>query len=375
MTFRWQILRGLARKEVLQILRDPSALLIAFLMPVVLLFINGFGLSLDAHKLKLAAVVEAGSSPVRGIEQALNASPYLSVYWAPSGHAARLALDSGQVRGILTMRENFAQRLANPLRWPAKAQLAVNATDPNTGTLLSGYVQGAFASWLAGTTAERALTQPGGISLETRFWYNPDLRSTNFIVPGIIVLVMSMTGTLLTALIVSREWERGTMESMLAAPATMVELAGAKLGVYFVLGMASMAVAAFLTVTVFGVPLRGSVLLLALISALFLIFALAQGLFISTIARNQFVAAQLSFITTMMPSMMLSGMLFDIASMPRWLQILTYFMPPRYFVSALQTLFLAGNVWSVLLPNLTGLAVAAVLATVATLAVTRRRLD
>jgi ABC-2 type transport system permease protein len=372
---RRQRLRGLVRKEMLQILRDPSALLIAFLLPVVLLFVIGFGLSLDAHKLKLAAVIEAGSEPVRGISEALDASPYLDVYWAPSGQAARLALDSGKVRGILTMREDFAERLVNPERWPAQAQLAVNATDPNTGTLLSGYVQGAFSSWLAGTMTEDVLTPPGGIALETRFWYNPDLRSADFIVPGIIVLVMSMTGTLLTALIVSREWERGTMESMLAAPASMVELVGAKLGVYFVLGMASMAMAAILCVTVFGVPLRGSVLLLALISAMFLIFALAQGLFISTIARNQFVSAQLAFLSTMMPAMMLSGMLFDIASMPRWLQMITWFIPARYFVSALQTLFLAGNVWSVILPNLLALAVAAVLATAATLAVTHRRLD
>jgi ABC-2 type transport system permease protein len=211
--------------------------------------------------------------------------------------------------------------------------------------------------------------------LETRFWYNPDLRSSDFIVPGIIALVMSMTGTLLTALIVSREWERGTMESMLASPATMTELVGAKLGVYFVLGMASMAMAALLTVTVFGVPLRGSVLVLTLTAALFLIFALAQGLFISTLARNQFVAAQLSFLTTMMPAMMLSGMLFDIASMPRWLQLITCFIPARYFVSALQTLFLAGDIWSVLLPNLFGLFAAAAITIAATLAVTHRRLD
>jgi ABC-2 type transport system permease protein len=372
---RAQRLRGLARKEVLQITRDPSALLIAFLLPFILLFINGFGLSLDAHRLKLAVVTEAGSAPLRGIEQALDASPYLDVYWEPSGQAALTALDTGNVRGILTLRQDFIQRLERPTRWPAQAQLAVNATDPNTARLLTGYVQGAFSAWLADTMTERRFAPPGGIGLETRFWYNPDLRSSDFIVPGIIALVMSMTGTLLTALIVSREWERGTMESMLASPATMAELVGAKLGVYFVLGMASMAMAALLTVTVFGVPLRGSVLVLTLTAALFLIFALAQGLFISTLARNQFVAAQLSFLTTMMPAMMLSGMLFDIASMPRWLQLITCFIPARYFVSALQTLFLAGDIWSVLLPNLFGLFAAAAITIAATLAVTHRRLD
>jgi ABC-2 type transport system permease protein len=372
---RLQRLRGLAVKETLQIWRDPSALLIAFLMPLVLLFVIGFGMSLDAHRLKIAAVVEAGASQTRSIQQALGASPYLSVYWAPSGQAAQTALDTNEVRGILTLRQDFSQRLERPERWPTVAQLVVNATDPNTARLLAGYVQSAFSVWVSDTVTERHLPAPGGIDLETRYWYNPRLRSADFIVPGVIALVMSMTGTLLTALIVAREWERGTMESMLASPAGMAELVGAKLGTYFVLGMGSMAMSTLITVFVFDVPLRGSLFSLFLTAALFLIFALAQGLFISTLARNQFVAAQVAFITTMMPALMLSGMLFDIASMPRWLQIITYAFPARYFVSALQTIFLAGDIWSVLLPNLAGLIISAALTVSATLAVTHRRLD
>jgi len=375
MSPRLQRLRGLVRKEVWQILRDPSALLIAFLLPFILLIINGFGLSLDAHRMKLAVVVEAGAAPTHSIEQALDASPYLAVEWAPSGQAARRALEEGEVRGILTLRQDFAAKLARPARWPAVAQLAVNATDPNTARLLQGYVTGAFSVWLQDVATERDLTAGGGPVLETRYWYNPRLRSADFIVPGVIALVMSMTGTLLTALIVAREWERGTMESMLASPAAMGELVGAKLGTYFVLGMGSMAMSVLITVFVFGVPLHGSLGALGLTAALFLVFTLAQGLFISTLARNQFVAAQLAFITTMLPAIMLSGMLFDIASMPRWLQWVTYVFPARYFVAAVQTLFLAGDVWSVLLPNLYGLAIAAALTVAATLAVTHRRLD
>jgi drug efflux transport system permease protein len=184
-----------------------------------------------------------------------------------------------------------------------------------------------------------------------------------------------MTGTLLTALIVAREWERGTMESMLASPARMAELIAAKLGCYFVLGMVSMGLSVVLAIVVFDVPYRGSLLALGLAGALFLGFALSLGLFISTLARNQFVAAQLSFLVTMLPAMMLSGMIFDIASMPRWLQIGTYLVPARYLVSILQTLFLAGTVWELILPNLAALAAAALIAIAATLAVTRRRLD
>jgi ABC-2 type transport system permease protein len=174
---------------------------------------------------------------------------------------------------------------------------------------------------------------------------------------------------------VSREWERGTMESMLASPARMAELIAAKLGCYFVLGMGSMGGSVALAIALFHLPYRASFGLLSVAAALFLIFALGFGLFISTLARNQFVAAQLAFLTTMMPAMMLSGMLFDITAMPRWLQLVTYAVPARYLVSILQTLFLAGDVWAVLLPNLAGLGIAALVTVAATLAVTRRRLD
>ncbi|MDD2704480.1 MAG: ABC transporter permease, partial [Acidocella sp.] len=170
MTPRLQRLRGLVVKETLQIVRDPSALLIAFLLPFILLCIIGFGLSLDARHIKVAAVVEAGASQTRSVEQALDASPFLSVYWAPSARAAQTALDTNQVRGILTLRQDFAQRLARPMRWPATAQLAVNATDPNTARLLAGYVQGAFSVWVQDNMTERRLRAPGGVDLETRYW-------------------------------------------------------------------------------------------------------------------------------------------------------------------------------------------------------------
>ncbi len=368
-------LRGLVRKEIKQILRDPSAILIAFLMPVVLLVVNGFGISLDASEMKLAVVIEMPEENVRGLIQAIDASPYLSAQRALSTREGEAAMIAGQVRGMLVLREDFSQHVTRPASWPAPAQLVVDATDPNTARILEGYVAGALQAWLAGQVAEKRLPAVGSIDLQYRDWFNPELRSADFIVPGIIAMVMTMTGTLLTALIVSREWERGTMESMLASPARMAELIAAKLGCYFVLGMASMAGAVTLAIALFGLPYRGGVGPLAVAAALFLIFALGFGLFISTLARNQFVASQVAFLTTLMPAMMLSGMLFDISAMPRWLQLVTYVVPARYLVSTLQTLFLAGDVWPVVLPNLAGLAVAAVAAVAATLAVTRRRLD
>ncbi len=370
-----QRLRGLARKEIKQILRDPSAILIAFLLPIVLMLVNGFGISFDARQVSLAVVATAPDETVRGMLQALQASPYLDPLLLPNMPAAEAALARGAVRGILVAREDFAPHLHRRGGAPAGLALDINATDPNTARLLEGYTSGALAAWMGGEVRERRLPQPGGVDLQHRYWFNPELRSADAIVPGVIALVMTMSGTLLTALIVAREWERGTMESMLASPAKMGELILAKLGCYFVLGIGSMALSVAMAVTLFQLPFRGSLLALAPAASLFMIFALGLGLLISTVARNQFVASQVAFLTTMMPAMMLSGMLFDIASMPWWLQWLTYAVPARYLVSILQTQFLAGDVWPVLLPNLAGLAAAAALAMVATLAVTRRRLD
>lgn len=368
-------LRGLARKEVLQILRDPSALLIAFLLPVILLLVNGYGISLDARDLRLAVVIESPDEVSREAIQALANSPYLQVETVASMEEATRRMIAGEARGALVLRSDFSESLARTARWPARVQLAVNATDPNTARILEGYVGGALEAWLVGRAHEMRVVPTGGVTLESRYWFNPALRSGDFIIPGMVAFVMSMTGTLLTALIVAREWERGTMEAMLASPARMSEMIAAKLGVYFVLGMLAMGSAVVMAILLFGVPFRGSAGALFLAAALFLLFALALGLFISTLARNQFVAAQAAFLTTMLPALMLSGMVFDIATMPDWLQTLTYAVPARYLVAILQTLFLAGTVWPVILPNLLGLAIAAALALGATLAVTRRRLD
>ncbi len=368
-------LRGLLRKEILQVVRDPSSLLIAFLLPVVLLLVNGFGISLDARHMRLAVVTQAPAGDTREIIQALVASPYLAPVAAASTVEGERLLTEGAVRGILVLPEDFSARLMRQSRWPAPAQLLANGTDPNTARILEGYVQGALLTWAAGQASEKRLLPAGGISLEHRYWFNPELRSADFIVPGVVGFVMSMVGTLLTALVVSREWERGTMESMLASPARMGEIIAARLLCYFGLGMLGMAVSVLLAILLFGLPFRGSVLALGAAASLFLLFALALGLFISTLVRSQFVAAQLAFLTTMMPALMLSGMLFDIASMPGWLQVLTYFFPVRYLVSVLQTLFLAGTVWPLILPNLAALGLAALVAVGATAAVTHRRLD
>jgi drug efflux transport system permease protein len=283
-------LRGLMRKEIRHVLRDPSAILIAFLMPIVLLLTNGFGISLDASEMKLAVVIAAPEETARGMLQALDASPYLAVQRAPSTHDGEQAMIAGRARGMLVVRDDFSQRLSRVTRWPAAAQLVVHATDPNTARVLESYVSGALQVWLAGQLTEKHTLPNGLIDLQYRDWFNPELRSADFIVPGIIAMVMTMAGTLLTASGVSREWEQGTMESMLASPARMVELILARLLTNFGLGVGSMLLSVLIATVVFGMPFRGGFIALAAAVSLFLMFALGLGLFISTLSRSQFVA-------------------------------------------------------------------------------------
>jgi len=368
-------LRGLLRKEMKHVVRDPSAMLIAFLMPLVLLLVLGFGISFDAHHMPIALVADAPEQEVRGLIQAMDASPYLSVQRAASVHQAEAALAAGRVRGIVVLRTDFMQHLTRSAAWPATAALDLNATDPNTAQILSGYVEGAIQVWLAGRAREQRLRTAGGVDLQIRDWFNPELRSADAIVPGVIAMVMTMAGTLLTAGGVSREWEHGTMESLLASPAHLGEMILARLGCNFALGIGSMLVSLLLATFLFHVPFRGSLVPLVIAVSLFLVFALGWGLFISTLARNTFVASQMAFLSTMMPALMLSGMVFDIAAMPQWLQLVTYLVPARYLVSILQTVLLAGDVWPVILPNMAALAAAGALAVTGTVLVTRRRLD
>ena len=209
------------------------------------------------------------------------------------------------------------------------------------------------------------LNTGASIDLQTRLWFNEANDSTYFLVPGLIVLVMTLIGALLTALVIAREWERGTFEALFVTPARPGEILLGKIVPYFVLGMLGLALSVVGSQVLFGVPLRGSLWILVLVSMLYLLVALGIGLLISSLTKNQFVASQITLIVTFLPAMMLSGFMFDIRSMPWAIQVITHIFPARYFVSVLQTLFLAGDIWAVILPN------AAVLAVMATVLLTR----
>ena len=351
-------LRGLIRKEFYQVLRDPSSIAIAFLLPVVLLLIFGYGVSLDAEHVPLALVVEAPSADTASFTGRFQQSRYFAPVFMRNLHEAESALMARRVDAIVHLRSDFARQLRQP--GGAPVQVIVNGVNANTARLVTGYVQGVWQRWLTQQAQARGGTLNAPLQVESRVWFNSELRSRDFLVPGLVAIIMTLIGALLTALVMAREWERGTMEALMVTPVTMGEVLLGKLLPYYLMGMGGMALSVVMAVWLFDVPLRGSLWLLFATSSLFLLAALGMGLLISTVTKNQFVAGQVAIITTFLPAFILSGFIFDIGSMPGVVQAITHIVAARYFVAILQTLFLAGNVWPVILPNALALTLMAV---------------
>lgn len=368
---RW--LGAIVRKEFLQIRRDPSSIGIAFVLPVTLLMLFGYGVSLNAEHVPLAVVVEQPGPEATSFIGSLRHSPYFSPQPMADIESAERAMAQHRVDGIVWLRADFARRAA--VAGDAPIGVILNGTDANQARLLAGYLEGAWQTWLAlrSLTTGRAVTPP--VVAESRVWFNASLTSRLFLVPGLIAVIMTLTGALLTALVIAREWERGTMESLMTTPVSVGIILVGKLIPYFVIGMGGMALTVVLALGVFGVPLEGSLQALLLASALFMVTALAMGMAISSIARSQFVAAMVAIVTTFLPAFILSGFIFDINSMPRLVQLITHIIPARYFVAMLQTIFLAGDVWAIILPNAAALAVMSTLLLVFVARRSHKRLD
>ena len=336
-------IRALATKETLQILRDPSVFLIAFVLPIVMLFLFAYAVSLDIKRIPIAVVLESDSGDASSLAAAFSGSRYFQV--TPARHRDEVAdrVAGGDLRGMVVIPGDFA---ADERHF--RVQVLTDGTQPNTANFVAAYAEGVVRQRQAGL----GLSPASAASIVPRFWFNQEIESRRFLVPGAIAVVMTIIGTLLTALVVAREWERGTMEALLSTPARIAEILLGKLIPYFLLGLGATLCATLLAVTLFEVPLRGSWGTLLLLSACFLLPALGQGLLISTIARNQFIAGQAALLSGFLPAFLLSGFLYDIDAMPLPLRLLTRLVPARYYVSSLQTLFLAGDVWAVLLPNM-----------------------
>ncbi|MBX3694313.1 MAG: ABC transporter permease [Steroidobacteraceae bacterium] len=364
-------LRALVLKESLQAIRDPSTLLIAFVLPTVLLFLFAYAVSLDVSKVRIGVVLESPSASAHTLAAAFTGTRYLDVTLAHDRRDVAEEIVSGRLRGFVVIPQDFERRLNGRSGQPL-VQVITDGSQPNTANYVANYAQGVVQTWRAGLGADVPST---AVALNPRYWFNAELESRRSLVPGAIAIVMTIIGTMLTALVVAREWERGTMEAVLSTPASVVEILIGKLLPYFALGMLSTLGAAALAVFVFDVPLRGSLAALLLLSAVFMVPALGQGLLISSVTRNQFLAAQIALFSGFLPAFMLSGFLYEIDAMPAPIRAITWLIPARYFVSSLKTVFLAGDVWAAFVPNLLAMGVIGALLFLLAKRATRKNLE
>ncbi|HDQ41148.1 MAG TPA: ABC transporter permease [Desulfonatronum sp.] len=366
-------LTALCLKETRQILRDPSSGIVAFALPMILLVIFGYGLNLDTTRLRMGLCNEDKGAAAESFTAKLTGSTYFEIV---PGSRAELdtLLETGRIRGYAVLAQDFS-RIIEEGRATAPIQVVTDGAEPNTANFIGAFMKNAWQEWRRTRARDLGHDTAMGVEIQVRYWYNPAAISRHYLIPGSITIIMTVIGAMLTSLVVAREWERGTMEALLASPVTKAELLLSKLIPYYVLGMISMSVVALCAVHIMGVPFRGSVGALLLVTTVFLLSMLGIGLLISSVMRNQFDSAQTTLNVAFLPAVMLSGAFFVISSMPAPLRALTFLLPPRYLVSALQTLFLAGDVWEILIPDILFLSATSVLFLTLTALKTRRRLD
>jgi ABC-2 type transport system permease protein len=367
-------LTALCRKETLQILRDPSSNIISFVLPVIMLLIFGYGINLDSAGLRMGLVLEDTSAEAIHFADSLRGSPCLRIIAGRNRKEMGQAMAEGRVRGFVVVPQDFAARLKRPSD-SSPILVITDGSEPNTANFVENYVRSSWNGWLQSRAADRGESPAAAVTLEPRFWFNPSAESRNYLIPGSITIIMTVIGALLTSLVVAREWERGTMEALLASPVTRSELLLSKIIPYYGLGIVSLLICVAVSVLLLRVPFRGSLLVLWLVGSLFLGSALGLGLLLSTTTRNQFNAAQAALNAAFLPAVILSGFIYEIRSMPPVIRGITYLVPARYFVTAMQTLFQAGDVWPVLLRSMIFLAAASIFFLGLTAIKTRRRLD
>lgn len=352
---------AVARKEVVQVLRDSRSLVIVLIMPVILVLLFGYGVNLDLKHLPIYVYDRDGSQQSQDLLKRFQASDYFEIVRVVNNYPElSRAIDDGHAKMGIVVPWDFSQRLRDGR--PAQVQALVDATDDNTANVLIGYAQAVVQGhssdiqrdWLR---KRGRIAQFASVRVETRTWYNEDLESSAFIVPGVLALVMSVIGAFLTSLTIAREWERGTMEQLISTPVTPLEIMLGKLVPYFAIGMSDVIVCALIALYWFHVPFRGSFLTLLISSAMFMIVVLSMGFFISVIAKNQLAASQIALLATFLPAFLLSGFLYAIEQMPTVLQWVTRILPARYYVSVLKKIFLKGTPSTLLYADLVPLAI------------------
>jgi len=378
----WSRLVSLTRKEIRQLLRDPGSLAIGIGLPLVLILIFGFGLSLDVRNAPVAIVLEDPSPAAVDVIAGLELSPYISPVVVSSMHDAERLMREREVDAIVRVPGDFSRDLA---AGDARVQVLVHGTEASRALIIRSYLNLALGQWtqrqadrgaVVEVEAEVAgIPRPGTVVPVERMWFNAANTSTWYLVPGLIVLIMTLVGAFLTAMVMAREWERGTLEALFVSPVRSHEILLAKIIPYFLMGMLGLGMCLLAAQFLFRVPMYGSLLILLGSSMLYLLVALGIGLLISSVTRNQFLASQVALLSSFMPALMLSGFMFDLRNVPVVIQWIGEALPATYFMELIRTLFLAGNIWPLIFKNCAILAGYAVLLLALARLVTRKRLD
>lgn len=384
-------LRALIYKECLQLTRDPSSFFIGLVIPALLIFLIGFGMSMDVTHIPTAVVLEDSSPIARSVVSFMNESPYFSPRYVTSMEEAKELMDERRAEAILRIPGDFSARLSEGR---GKVQLITYGVDTTIANATTTYVQNGIARWqqaylsgtaingapaIAGTPSSTTLTAssiaPGSVTVDSRQWFNDANTSTWMFIPGLIVIVMTLVGVFLTALVMAREWERGTLESLFVTPMHAAEIVFAKIIPYFGVAMIGFFICLLSARYVYEVPIEGSIILILFASVEYVLVAIGMGLTISSVLKNQFLSCQLALLVSLLPTIMLSGFIFDLRSVPTAVNIISHLMPATYYMDLLKSLFLAGNNPVIIYKNCAILAGYAVLFIGLSLLVTRKRLD
>lgn len=342
------ILHALIKKEFHQITRDPSSILIAFVLPFILLLIYMYGINMDTVKVSMGLINEDPSIEISTLIESFNKSPYLKTIVYENKNEMYDDLAGSKIRGFIRIPNDFTRKLSRGEN--SEIQVVTDGAEVNLSNYAISYPTSIANNWLYDSKFAPKAYKPL-ISPQIRFWFNQEIDSHYFILPGSLAITMTLIGMLLTALVVAREWERGTMEALLTTKVNKIQIVLGKYIPYFALGMASMAFSVFMCVVVFQIPFNGSYFVLFSVSALFLFTALGFGLLISTNFKDQFLASQTALAIGFLPALMLSGLMYPISSMPVVIQQFTKIIPARYFVSFIQSEFMAGTVLEIVLIN------------------------
>ena len=335
---------AIAKKEFIQIWRDPRSLGLALVIPIILIILFGYGLSLDIQNIPMAIWDRDNTKiSVEFIRNFRNSAYFKITGYYDNYNAIQHLIDKGDVMMGMVVEKDFSKHLLS--NQAGQVQLLLDGSDSNTAQIALGYAKSvvtAYNSRILINAAAKAgnIVNPSPIDLRPRVWFNPDFESKYFIVPGLIAIIMMIIAALLTSLTVAREWERGTMEQLISTPVRAGELIFGKFCPYFVIGMFDLLISVLMGRFLFAVPLRGSVILLFILSGLFLTGSLALGIFISVVAKNQLLASQMAILTSFLPTFLLSGFTYEIFNMPPFVQALTYLIPARYFIVILRGIYL-----------------------------------